>query len=212
MKKEKISLYEIFYLFIFGCIFGWFVEGIWTLLKKGVIRNHSALVLGPFNIIYGLGSIALTIALYNNKKENIIKLFFKGLLTGTILEYIASLYMEYTLGFIAWNYSAKFMNLNGRICLAYSIFWGILGIIWIKVIYPMVNNIISKIPKTIGLKLVKIISIFLIFDLALTNAAVIRGKEFDKGNPPNNKFEEILDNYFGVEYLNNMYNNRWNKK
>ena len=72
--------------------------------------------------------------------------------------------------------------------------------------FEELNNIISKIPKTIGLKLVKIISIFLIFDLALTNAAVIRGKEFDKGNPPNNKFEEIGKFVENPKILNDIIN------
>ena len=52
--------------------------------------------------------------------------------------------MEHVLGFIPWNYSKKFMNVNGRICLIYSIFWGILGIVWIKLIYPKIISMIEK--------------------------------------------------------------------
>jgi len=54
--------------------------------------------------------------------------------------------------------------------------------------------------------------VFLIFNTLLTFAAVERGKEFEQGIPPSNKFEIMLDKYFGVDYLNNMYNNHWNKK
>ena len=212
MKTKRISLYEIFYLFLYGSIFGWFVEGLWTLIKKGMLINHSALVLGPFNVIYGIGTVMLTIFLIKNNEDSVLKIFIRAFITGSILEYVASLYMEYTLGFVAWNYSSKFMNLNGRICLSYSIFWGILGILWIKIIYPKIEINIDKIPKRIGNKFIKIISIFLIFDLTLTSACVNRAKSFEKGISPTNKVEVIMDKYFGVSYLNNMYNNRWNRK
>ena len=54
--------------------------------------------------------------------------------------------------------------------------------------------------------------VFMIFDVFLTFDAVDRAKEFEKGNPPRSRYEEYLDNHFGVEYLDNMYNNRWGKK
>ena len=69
MQKEKLNFYDIFYLFIFGCILGWLVEGIWSLLKKHLLINHSALVIGPFNVVYGVGAIVLTIMLYKIKDK-----------------------------------------------------------------------------------------------------------------------------------------------
>jgi uncharacterized membrane protein len=104
------------------------------------------------------------------------------------------------------------MNINGRICLVYSIFWGFLGIAWIKFIYPYAQKLIDKTNHNIGKKMIWILTIFLILDLALTMCAVHRAKEFEKGIEPQNKFETFLDENFGLTYLNNMYNNRWNKK
>ena len=63
-----------------------------------------------------------------------------------------------------------------------------------------------------SIKLMKITIIFLIFNSLLTLAAIDRGKEYEQSIPPSNKFEEVLDKHFGVNYLNNMFNNRWNKK
>ncbi len=212
MIKEKVSFNDIFYIFIFGCFFGWIVEGIWTLLKKGILINHSALVIGPFNLIYGVGAIALTLSLYRLKDCNNIKLFGVSFLVGTGIEYIISYFMETILGFVAWTYRHKPFNINGRVCLPYSIFWGILGIVWIKLIFPKVKKLIGKINKVESKKFIKITIIFLIFDALLTIGAINRGKDYEQNIPPSNKFEETLDKYFGVEYLNNMFNNRWNKK
>lgn len=212
MKTEKISFHDIFYIFLFGCFFGWIVEGIWTLLKKGVLINHSALVIGPFNLVYGIGAAILSISLYKLKSSSNFKVFCTSFFVGSVLEYIISYFMEICLGFIAWNYKNKPFNINGRICLGYSIFWGILGIIWIKLIFPKIKKIIDKFNKSESIKLMKITIIFLIFNSLLTLAAIDRGKEYEQSIPPSNKFEEVLDKHFGVNYLNNMFNNRWNKK
>ncbi len=212
MQKEKLNFYDIFYLFIFGCILGWLVEGIWSLLKKHLLINHSALVIGPFNVVYGVGAVVLTIMLYKIKDASLVKIFKTSFITGSILEYIMSFLMEYMLGFVAWNYSKKFLNIHGRICLTYSIFWGFLGIFWIKLVYPKLKKIIDQQNHEIGTKVMHILTIFLIFDTILTFSAVNRGKAFEKGLPPTNRYEEFLDNNFGVPYLNNMYNNRWNRR
>lgn len=212
MEKEKLSFHDIFYIFLFGCIFGWIVEGIWTLIKKKMLINHSALVIGPFNLIYGIGASLLTIVLYKSIKKRNFEIFTLSFITGSIIEYIASFIMEHTLGFVAWNYSKKPFNINGRICLPYSLFWGLLGIIWIKLIYPKLKMLIDKFNKQNSVKFIKIAIIFLIFDILLTLGAIDRGKDYEKNIPPTNKYEEILDKYFGVDYLNNMFNNRWNRK
>ncbi len=212
MEEKQISFHDIFYIFLSGCFFGWLVEGIWTLLKKGILINHTALVLGPFNIVYGIGAITLTLALYKFQNKSYIKLFGISFAIGTILEYILSFLMEHLFGFVAWNYRKKPFNINGRVCLQYSVFWGILGIFWIKAIYPKLKNWIDKFSSLNSIKLMKIIIVFLIFDIFLTLGAIDRGKEYDQGIPPSNKIEVLYDKYFGVDYLNNMFNNRWNKK
>ena len=211
MKKEKLTLYDLFFIFLFGCFFGWLIEGIWTLIKKNVFINHSAFVIGPINLVYGVGAIVLTLMLYKIRNSNYIKIFMTSFITGSVLEYAMSLIMEYFVGFVAWNYSSKPLNINGRICLLFSIFWGVLGIVWIKLIYPRLKKSIARIPVLEGIQIIKFMTIFLFLDCLLSFAAVHRGKEFDKGVSPNNWIEEKLDQYFGVNYLNNMFNNRWNR-
>lgn len=212
MSKEKISFHDIFYIFLFGCFFGWIVEGIWSYLKRGILINHSALVIGPFNVVYGISAVVLTLCLFKLKDKKNIQIFGISFAIGTILEYIMSFLMEKMVGFVAWNYSKKPFNINGRVCLLYSIFWGILGVIWIKLIYPKIKKLVDKFNRKYSNKIMAVMLIFLVFNTILTFAAVERGKSFEKGIPPQNKFEEKLDKYFGVEYLNNMFNNRWNKK
>lgn len=206
---KKLKFYDLFYIFIFGSIFGWLIEGIYTLIKKGILINHSALVLGPFNIVYGVGAVILTIFLINYIDKSYLKIFFISFMCGTILEYIISVCMELLVGFTAWNYSKYFLNINGRVCLQYSIYWGFLGIIWIKLCYPFISNMINKINFNFGKVLMNILIVFLIFNVILTFSAINRAKEFDKGIAPQNLYERFLDNTFNSKYLKNMFNNHW---
>jgi len=74
------------------------------------------------------------------------------------------------------------------------------------------QDLIDKLNKVESLKFIKIAIIFLVFDTILTFTCISRGKKYEEGIEPQNKVEEIIDKYFGVEYLNNMFNNRWNRK
>ncbi len=205
MKKS----YELLYIFVITSILGYFIEFFWTLLTKGVVINHSAVVIGPFNFAYGICGVALTLLLFKFKDESYLKIFLLSFIGGSILEYIMSWGMELVLGFTAWDYSNRFLNINGRICLLYSIFWGFLGILWIKFIYPQFTNILNKMkPKTY--KIVAIcLTIFLFLDILLTIGSVTRAKEADRGIEPVNRYERFLDNTFNSKYLKNMFNNNW---
>ena len=53
------------------------------------------------------------------------------------------------------------------------------------------------------------LAIFLILDMLLTYSAVERARANERGIPPQNMYEEILDETFNKDYLTNMFNNNW---
>ena len=205
MKK----LYNLLYIFIISSICGYFIELIWSLVTKGIFINHSAVVIGPFNFAYGICGVVLTLLLYKFKDESYLKIFILSFIGGSIIEYIMSWGMELVLGFTAWDYSDNFLNINGRICLLFSIFWGFLGILWIKILYPQFDKILNKINPKIYKILIVCLSIFLLLDILLTISAVSRARNADKGIPPNNGYERFLDSTFNSKYLKNMFNDNW---
>ena len=205
MKK----LYDLFYIFIITSVCGYFIELIWTFLTKGIFINHSAVVIGPFNFAYGICGVVLTLLLYRFKDESYLKIFILSFIGGSILEYIMSWGMELVLGFTAWDYSDKFLNINGRICLSFSIFWGLLGILWIKILYPPIEKLLERIHPNIYKTVAICLFIFIILDILLTISCVNRARVADQGIPPNNSYESFLDNTFNSKYLKNMFNNNW---
>ena len=177
MKK----IYKLLYIFIITSVCGYVIELFWSLITKGILINHSAVVIGPFNFAYGICGVALTLLLYKFKDESYIKIFLLSFIGGSILEYIMSLGMEVVLGFTAWDYSNNFLNLNGRICLLFSIFWGFLGILWIKILYPQIDKILNKINPKFYKIFIIILTIFLLLDILLTISSVNRARKADKG-------------------------------
>ena len=141
---------KIVWIFMISCIVGFLVETLWCLIKHGYIESRQSLVWGPFSVAYGMGAVVLTLALYKVKDAPVWKVFGVSFIVGTITEYICSLGQQIVFGSVAWDYSNMPFNLNGRICLLYSVFWGILGIFWIKDIYPRMAKWILKIPNKMG--------------------------------------------------------------
>lgn len=211
-ENFKENFYYLFWIFIFGCIAGWVIEGVFSFLRYGALINHSAVVIGPFNIAYGLAACFLSFFIVKYKDDSYFKIFCIGFIGGTILEYIMSWGMELLLGFTAWDYSHRLLNINGRVCLLYSLFWGVLAILWIKFIYPLLMHFVEKINYSFGKKMMWFLIVFLIFDICLTFISINRARAFEHGFPPKNKFEVVLDKTFNQDYLTNMYNNNWSEE
>ena len=210
---NKINVVKLFYIFIIGSLVGWVVEGLYTLIVFHELVNHSAVVIGPFDMAYGICFVLLTLLFYKLPNISFVKAFLLSFLGGTILEYIMSLGMEIFLGFTAWDYSTYPLNINGRVCLIYSVFWGILGIAWVKLVFPFIMKLLNKFNYKIANKVAIILFVFLVFDVILTIQARERAKAKMRGIEPKNKYEEFLDNTFNMDYLKNMYNNmEWAKK
>ena len=63
-----------------------------------------------------------------------------GFIIGSLTEYIISYLGEIFFNVVWWDYSNMPVNLNGRICVFYSIFWGLLAIYLVSYINPISAN------------------------------------------------------------------------
>ena len=140
-------------------------------------------------------------------KHALILVIIIAFISSSICEYIISFFVEKFFDNTIWNYSDLPFNINGRICLYYSLIWGALGLIWIKIIYPIFKKIIEKIPRKIGERLMYILIVLLIFDSIISALAVLREKERKKGIPAKNKIEIFLDHHYSDEFLDKIYQN-----
>ena len=141
-----ISIWRILAYFIIYSVAGYIIETLYGMITKGVWESRQSFLYGPFCGIYGLGAVVMILCLHNfPKKYNV--LFVGGFIVGSIVEYVISWFGEVVLGVKWWDYSNMPLNLNGRICVYFSVFWGFLGIYLIASLNPKVDRIINWIKS-----------------------------------------------------------------
>ena len=175
IKIAGITLWRIVAYFIIYSVVGFIIETIFGVLTKGVLESRKSFLYGPFCSIYGLGAVLMILPLQRFKKNN-YTLFAAGFVIGSIIEYLVSLIGELIFHIKWWDYSDQILNLNGRICVQFSLFWGLLAIYLMSDINKRVDKLIDFLKKKISMGILKtavvLVSIFLAFDLGITAYAL----------------------------------------
>lgn len=204
---QGCSFYKLVMLFIIGAFLGDVTETVFCLLTTGVLMSRSSVVYGPFSIVWGLGIAMFTWLLYRLKDKDDRYLFFYGTVLGGAYEYICSVFTELVFGTVFWDYSKIPFNLGGRINLLYCLFWGIAAIIWMKILYPRVSALIEKIPVKPGKIICRVLIVFMIFDILMSAAAMLRYTDRATGKEAGSRVEEWLDERFTDERMERIYPN-----
>ena len=163
--KKQIVHQIVWYMLIFS-ILGLIVETIYGYATTGILESRKGLILGPFCPIYGVGAVIILLLL-DRFKGHKVKLFIYGAILGSFIEYILSFMLEAMYGSRFWSYS-NFMNINGRICLLYSAFWGVLSIILIEFVKKYIDKFIDKIKGKARIITDIALIIFFSVDILLT--------------------------------------------
>jgi len=145
-----------FILFMFYSTLGWIMEMLVTGIPNKKFINRGFLI-GPYLPIYGSGALLIIILLKPYHKDYLV-LFVMSVIVCSIIEYLTNYVMEKIFKARWWDYSNMPFNINGRICLPFSIAFGILGSIIV-----LLNNYIYPFISTYS-----IISIAIIFIILLT--------------------------------------------
>ena len=166
------NIHRIFFYMILYSFSGWVLESIYkSFLEKQPV--NSGFLKGPFCPIYGFGALIMLFAL-NSLKGNIILLFTVSFVVLTIWEYIAGIILEKVFKTKYWDYTNNRFNINGRVCLLNSFFWGVLGVVFINYVHPFVENYIQMIPTNILLYVNIVVYILIGIDLIITAVTTIK--------------------------------------
>lgn len=180
---------HLFVIFIICSFLGWLIESLLSYFENKKIINRGFLI-GPYCPIYGLGVIVL-IVLLKKYYDDLVVLFIMSVVICSILEYLTSFILEKIFSARWWDYSHIPFNINGRICLRYSILFGIGGLVIIK-IYPIFEKILISIPNIILYPFCIIIAIIFIVDVIISfniiNKLKLSTLEINKDNT-----EEIVE-------------------
>lgn len=163
----KITFKRLLAYFIIYSFLGFIVETIFGILTKGVLESRQSCLFGPFCCIYGVGAALMIPGLQKFKKSN-WGIFIAGAIEGSMVEYALSWIGEVFFKIKWWDYSNMPFNINGRITLVFTIFWGLLSLGLIRFINPYIEKMINKLSKKWYNILTFGFTAFLLADLLIT--------------------------------------------
>lgn len=163
IKVLSLKIQNLLIYYFICSILGWIMEVLYAYSVFGTFVDRGFLY-GPMCPIYGWGAVAMVLITerIRKKKVNTLGIFLIVTAIFTTLEYITSLFLELIFNLRWWDYSNYFLNINGRVCLIFSIFFGFIGIIFVKKIYPRIQKLIKNIRKKISVKMLWVILVSLV--------------------------------------------------
>ena len=133
-----------------------------SIMEKKII--NTGFLKGPICPIYGIGAIIMFTFL-QSLENNIVLLFLASIIILTLWEYIVGVMLEKIFHTRYWDYSDHKFNIQGRICLSNSIYWGVLGVVFAKYIHPNIQNLIQKVDIKLLYFIVTILMVVFIVDM-----------------------------------------------
>ena len=119
----------LWYFWIYSFL-GYLLEKVFAKVTKSAQQGRKGFLALPLCPVYGLGMLA-------------------GGLTATAVEYAVHWGYDRFLGVRFWDYSAVFGNLRGRVCLPFSVVWGVL--VWAAVtwVQPLAQALAERVPPEV---------------------------------------------------------------
>lgn len=138
MEINNVISYLIIYSFL-----GWVVESLYKSIRTRKLVN-SGFLYGPICPIYGFGALIMLLTLKHFEFNGAV-LFIMAVIILSIWEYIVGLLLEKIFKTKYWDYSNYKFNINGRVCLTNSMFWGLLALIFIYGIHPPIQEMLGNV-------------------------------------------------------------------
>ncbi len=200
-----MSLDKIIWVFLLSALLGDLIETVYCRLVGGAWMSRSSVLYGPFSFVWGIGAVVLTIALSPLAKKNDRWVFLGGFFIGGAYEYLCSVFTEMVFGTVFWDYSHMPLNIGGRTNVLFMFFWGVLSVVWIKMIYPRMSGWIERIPPVAGKVITLAVVVAMLLNGALTVMAMLRYNVRKVDPEPHSQYEQLID----AQYPDDRIEKRW---
>ena len=161
------NLVKVILLFFLGGIFGGLLEIGYQLVTSDHIVLGGFLY-GPFRPIYGYGFVIIYL-ISRKVNKNPLVVFFVSFVICSIFEYSVSYMLEVLFGRTWWDYKNFYLNINGRICLMISLFWGLIGLVFVKLVIPIYEMFYEKLNKRHVHIFLIVVTLLYVLDSILSN-------------------------------------------
>ena len=165
-------MYQFLCIFFVYAFLGWCTEVSYAALVTGRFVNRGFLN-GPWCPVYGFG-VVIVLAALEPLKNDLPLLFLGSVVLTSALEWATGFVLEKIFHQRWWDYSDQPFNLNGYICLRFSIAWGLACLFVVKLLHPSVLLVIRLVPRGLGWTLLALLAAVMAVDLAATVRTIAR--------------------------------------
>ena len=126
----NLNFYTLSVIYLVYSFLGWVGETVVATIKGRQFTNRG-MASGPFCFVYGTAGVLLAVGLAD-LRTNWLALFAGSFLIATVVEWVTAKFLERVHHRRLWDYSGKKFNLDGYVCLQYSVLWGVLGAVSVR--------------------------------------------------------------------------------
>lgn len=159
---------EYFIYFIFYSFIGFLLETIYSLLSTGTFILKKCFLFNYLCPVYGFGAISILFCTKNIKEYKILTMIVGGLI-ATVVEFIVHYVYKELIGVSIWDYSDLYLNIQGRVCLTFTLYWILLSGVLVYLIHPFVQKNMLNIPNSIAVCILIFVAIDGILSILLYN-------------------------------------------
>lgn len=165
MKEKIIRPFDYYALLFFTTAFaGWLWEVLLYLATAHAFVNRGV-YRGPYLPVYGVGCVLLILLLHRLRRHPAV-VFVCSCLLCTVLEYFSGVWLMRKWGIRWWDYSGHLLNINGHICLAGTVGFGLGGMLLICVFQPVFNRYYHRMTIAARVTLCIVFTLIFIADAA----------------------------------------------
>lgn len=136
---------ELFWYGILYSFLGFLLEVAFAHVTNARKQNRKCFLLLPLCPVYGLGAVGILL-LPPAVRRSVPLLFLGSAAVASLAEYGMGLFYERCWGVAFWNYSALPGNVKGRVCLPFSLCWGVLGVALVTWVQPLMARFVAILP------------------------------------------------------------------
>lgn len=151
---------------------GWVLEGCVRCLFERRLVNPGFLT-GPYVPIYGVGALGI-LALTQGARSDPVLVFAVGILVASAVEFFGHLLLQRALGLVLWDYSNRFGNIQGRVCMGNSVGFGLAGLAVVYGIQPALARFLDSLEPLVVLALASGLTAVVVVDWTRSTTAVLR--------------------------------------
>ena len=202
-----LNFFNLFWIFVVCCVLGLMIETVYHFLvvNPGHYQDRAGLLFGPFSPIYGFGAVLMTVALNRFHDKNVVLIFLVSAVIGGAFEYLTSWFMQFAFGIVAWDYSGTFLSIDGRTNGMFMAMWGVLGVVWIKLLLPWMLKLVNLIPWNWRYAVTTVCAALMIVDGAMTLLSLDCWYQREAGKPPETAVAHFFAEHFDNQYMENRF-------